>query len=107
MLSNDTIIAVATPAGRGGVGILRLSGPLAYTIALKLNGSKPLVPRVASFSPFLNRQAEVIDQGLILYFKAPYSFTGEDVVEFQGHGSPLVLDLLLKEALALGARLAR
>ncbi|MBA2652939.1 MAG: tRNA uridine-5-carboxymethylaminomethyl(34) synthesis GTPase MnmE [Tatlockia sp.] len=106
-MQSDTIIAIATPPGRGGVGIVRMSGPLAYSIALKLNQSKSLIPRQASYGSFYNRQNEIIDKGLIIYFKAPHSFTGEDVVEFQGHGSPLVLDILLNEALALGARLAR
>ena len=106
-MRDETIIAIATPPGRGGVGIVRLSGSHAHSIALQLNGSKPLVPRLASYGPFINPQNEIIDQGLILYFKAPHSFTGEDVVEFHGHGSPLVLDRLLTEALALGARMAK
>lgn len=103
----DTIIAIATPPGRGGVGIVRLSGPDAYSITLQLNGAKDLTPRLAFYGPFFNRQNEVIDQGLIIYFQSPHSFTGEDVVEFHAHGSPLVLDLLLKESLALGARMAK
>jgi tRNA modification GTPase len=104
---DETIIAIATPPGRGGVGIVRLSGSHAHSIALQLNGSKPLTPRLASYGPFINRQNEVIDQGLIIYFKAPHSFTGEDIVEFHGHGSPFVLDHLLTEALAMGARMAK
>src|SRR5258708_832012 len=103
----DTIIAIATPPGRGGVGIVRLSGPLAYPLALQINGNKSLRPRQAFYGSFFNRQGELIDQGLIIYFKGPNSFTGEDVVEFQGHGSPVVLDNLIREALSLGARLAR
>lgn len=103
----DTIAAVATPPGRGGVGIIRLSGPNAYSIALSLNANKPLSPRVALFCSFKSSDGELIDQGLMLYFKAPHSFTGEDVVEFHAHGSPVVLDLLLQEAVRLGARLAR
>ncbi len=103
----DTIIAIATPPGRGGVGILRLSGPQAYSIALKLNNNKKLEPRIARFCSFYSDSMELIDQGLMLFFKAPYSFTGEDVVELHAHGSPIVLDLLLKQALAFGARLAR
>ncbi|MFI4918674.1 MAG: tRNA uridine-5-carboxymethylaminomethyl(34) synthesis GTPase MnmE [Legionellales bacterium] len=102
----DTIVALATPPGRGGVGIIRISGSKAYTIATHLNGSKELQPRLASFSSFYNYEHELLDQGLMLYFKAPHSFTGEDVVELQAHGSPVVLDLLLKECLRLGARLA-
>lgn len=106
-MSQETIAAIATPPGRGGVGILRLSGPKAYSLALMLNGNKALVPRFASYSPFVNQAGELIDEGLVLFFKAPHSFTGEDVVEFQVHGSPLVLDNLLAECLKLGARVAR
>ncbi|KTD17878.1 tRNA uridine-5-carboxymethylaminomethyl(34) synthesis GTPase MnmE [Legionella jordanis] len=106
-MSSETIAAIATPPGRGGVGIVRLSGPLAYNIALQLNAHKNLTPRVATFCTFQNQQNEVIDHGLALFFKAPHSFTGEDVVEFQVHGSPMVLDNLLAECLLLGARLAR
>lgn len=103
----DTIVAIATPSGRGGVGIIRLSGPRAYTIALKLNDNKILEPRVARFCAFLGADQELIDQGLMLYFKAPHSFTGEDVVELHAHGSPVVLDMLLKQSVVFGARLAR
>lgn len=103
----ETIAAVATPPGRGGVGIIRLSGPNAYSIALSLNANKALSPRLALFCSFKSSDGEVIDQGLMLYFKAPHSFTGEDVVEFHAHGSPIVLDILLQEVVRLGARLAR
>jgi tRNA modification GTPase len=103
----DTIVAIATPPGRGGVGIIRLSGPKAYPIALKLNSNKPLQPRLASFCSFYINNNELVDQGLMLYFKAPHSFTGEDVIEVQAHGSPVVLDMLTKECTVLGARLAR
>lgn len=103
----DTIVAVATPQGRGGVGIVRLSGPSAYPIALQLNGNKVLPPRLAVYCSFYLANKELIDQGIMLYFKAPNSFTGEDVVEIQAHGSPLVLDVLIKECLNLGARLAK
>jgi tRNA modification GTPase len=103
----DTIAAIATPSGRGGVGIIRLSGPNAYSIALKLNNNKKLEPRKAVFCAFYSSHHELIDQGLMLYFKAPHSFTGEDIVELQAHGSPVVLDMLLKEAVHFGARLAR
>lgn len=106
-MQEDTIVAIATPPGRGGVGIIRLSGPLAYEIAVQLNGHRALSPRVALYCSFINRQNEVIDTGLMLYFKGPHSFTGEDIVEFQVHGSPFVLDNLLNECVALGARLAR
>jgi tRNA modification GTPase len=106
-MAKDTIVAVATPPGRGGVGIIRLSGSQAYPIALKLNGAKILEPRVAYFCGFYDHNKHLIDQGLILYFKSPHSFTGEDVVELQAHGSPVVLDMLLKQTVLLGARLAR
>ncbi len=107
MMQNDTIVAIATPPGRGGVGIVRLSGPKAYPIALLLNGNKTLSPRLATYCSFINSQNEILDNGLMIYFKAPHSFTGEDVVEFQGHGAPVVLDNLLNETVILGARLAR
>jgi tRNA modification GTPase len=106
-MQEETIVAVATPAGKAGVAIIRLSGPKAYQIALGLNGNKPLTPRYARFCAFYVDDAEQIDQGLILYFKAPHSFTGEDVVELHAHGSPVVLDLLLQQACALGARIAK
>ncbi len=106
-MSETTITAIATPPGRGGVGIIRISGPEAYSIALKLINSKKLEVAQVHYCSFKDRQHTVIDQGLVLYFKAPNSFTGEDVVEFQCHGSPIVLDYLLSEIVALGARLAR
>lgn len=105
-MSIDTIVAVATPPGRGGVGIIRLSGPQAYSIAMTLNGNKTVSPRLASFCSFYNGDL-LIDQGLMLYFKAPHSFTGEDVIELQAHGSPVVLDLLTKACIQAGARMAK
>ncbi|MGQ3890833.1 tRNA uridine-5-carboxymethylaminomethyl(34) synthesis GTPase MnmE [Legionella sp. CNM-4043-24] len=106
-MSTETIAAIATPPGQGGVGIIRLSGPLAYPIALHISQKKQITPRHAHYGSFYNQQGELIDYGLTLFFKAPNSFTGEDVVEFQAHGSPVLLDYLLKECLALGARMAR
>ena len=103
----ETIVAIATPPGRGGVGIVRISGPLAYTLAQTLTKNAPVMPRTAHFRDFFNADGNVIDQGVLLYFKAPHSFTGEDVVECQLHGSPMVLDLMLRECVLLGARLAR
>ena len=101
----DTIAAVATPPGQGGVGIVRISGPLAPGIGeILLNRSLP--PRQALHGCFL-QDGEVLDQGLALCFPAPKSFTGEDVVELHGHGGPVVMQRLLDAALALGARLAR
>ncbi len=102
----DTIAAIATPAGRGGVGIIRVSGSKAGSIARSVLGVLPR-PRVAEYLPFLDDKGEIIDQGLALYFPDPHSFTGEDVLELQGHGGPVVLDLLLKRVLSLGARMAR
>lgn len=104
--STDTIVAVATPAGRGALGILRLSGPQAQTIAGKIAGPMP-APRQAGLRHFRDAAGAVIDQGLMLVFPAPHSFTGEDVVELQGHGGPVLLDLLLRAASAHGARVAR
>ena len=106
-MSQDTIVAIATPPGRGGVGIIRLSGPQAYSVTMQLIGNKPLTPRLARYCAFYNKKNELIDQGLVLYFKGPYSFTGEDVVELHAHGSPVVLDLLTKECVLQGARIAR
>jgi len=106
-MDSDTIVAIATPPGRGGVGIIRLSGSKAYSIAIELNGNKKLHPRLATFCSFYKNKIELVDQGLMIYFKSPHSFTGEDVVEIQAHGSPVVLDMLIKESVLLGARLAR
>lgn len=103
---NDTIAAVATPPGRGGVGIIRISGPKAREIAATILGECP-APRLASYSPFRDSDGTILDQGIALYFKAPFSFTGEDVLELQGHGGPVVLDMLLSQVVKLGARLAQ
>ncbi|HPE59921.1 MAG TPA: tRNA uridine-5-carboxymethylaminomethyl(34) synthesis GTPase MnmE [Thiolinea sp.] len=104
--NTDTIAAVATPPGRGGVGIVRLSGPLAPDIAVQLGGPLP-APRRAVYRHFSDADERPLDDGILLYFPAPGSFTGEAVVELQGHGGPVVLDLLLQRCLELGARLAR
>jgi len=103
---SDTIIATATPPGQGGIGILRLSGPESLAIATRL-GCPELRPRYASYTQFLDGDGEPIDDGLALYFPAPHSYTGEDVVELQAHGSPVLLQHLTTCCLALGARLAR
>lgn len=105
-ISADTIAAIATPPGRGGVGIVRVSGPGVRSIAEAVTGGLPK-PRFARFCNFLDASGEVIDQGIALYFAAPHSFTGEEVLELQGHGGPVIMDLLLKRVLELGARLAR
>ena len=102
----DTIAAVATPPGRGGVGIIRLSGPAVADIAPAILGRLPQ-PRHADYRPFVDAGGRPIDHGIALYFPAPNSFTGEAVLELQGHGGPVVMDLLLKRCLVLGARLAR
>ena len=104
--ARETIAAVATAQGRGGVGIVRVSGPLAATLALAVC-QRPLQPRYAQYGPFYGDSDQVIDEGLALYFPGPNSFTGEDVLELQGHGGPVVLDLLLRRCLELGARQAR
>lgn len=101
----DTIAAIATAQGRGGVGIVRVSGPRARPIAIALSGREP-EPRHAYYCGFHADDGEVIDEGLLLYFRGPHSFTGEDVLELQGHGGPVVLDMLLRRCLELGARLA-
>lgn len=103
-MTTDTIAAIATAPGRGGVGIVRISGPQAYVIAQQLVGE--LTPRQAHYLPF-SAAGQLLDQGIAIYFKAPHSYTGEDVVELQGHGGPVVLDSLLQACLALGARMAR
>lgn len=100
-----TIAAVATPAGRGGIGIVRLSGPAVAHIAGELLGDVP-EPRRAALRIFRNADGEMIDGGLALYFPGPASFTGEDILELHGHGGPIVMDMLLARCLELGAKLA-
>jgi tRNA modification GTPase len=102
----DTIAAIATPPGIGGVGIVRISGPAAPDIALALLGRLPAA-RYAHFGRFRSADGSTLDQGLALYFPAPQSFTGEHVLELHGHGGPVVLDLLLQEVVTQGARIAR
>ncbi|MEH6354515.1 MAG: tRNA uridine-5-carboxymethylaminomethyl(34) synthesis GTPase MnmE [Marinobacter sp.] len=102
----ETIAAIATAPGQAGVGIVRVSGPQATAIAHSLLGYEPK-PRYAHYGPFKDRQGELIDEGIGLFFPNPHSFTGEDVFELQGHGGTVILDLLLREVCALGARLAR
>ena len=102
----DTIAAIATPPGRGAVGMLRISGPEVPAICRALAGELP-PPRQASLRNFRDESGHRIDQGLVLYFPAPNSYTGEDVLELQGHGGPVVLSLLLQAACDAGARPAR
>ncbi len=101
-----TIAAIATPLGRGGVGIIRLSGAKAYDIACQLTGKSSFTPRLASFCRFYQADGTIIDEGLVLYFKAPHSFTGEDVIELQGHGGVILQNLLLARVFELGAKQA-
>ena len=102
----DTICAQTTPPGRGGVGIIRLSGPNALAYGQQLSRNQGVL-RAAHYGPFLDTQGEQVDAGISLYFKAPDSFTGEDVFEFQGHGGQVVMDVLQRELTLLGARVAR
>mgnify|MGYP003663388709 CR=1 FL=1 len=105
-IDTDTITAVATPPGRGGVGIVRISGNQTRKIAKQILRLEPR-PRYAHYGSFYDQQGVEIDQGIALFFPNPNSFTGEDVLELQGHGGPVILDLLLREVLSLGARSAR
>ncbi len=106
MTATDTIVALATPPGRGGVAVVRVSGPRVPALARALTGKRPK-PRAARYTAFFDAEGEPIDHGMALYFAAPASFTGEHVLELQGHGSPMLCDLLLARVLELGARLAR
>ena len=102
----DTIAAIATAPGQAGVGIVRISGPEALLIAGRIAGSG-LRPREIAYRKFRTTTGSVIDSGIVLQFAGPASFTGEDVVEFQGHGGPVVLQMMLEEIVKQGARLAR
>ncbi|HPP47488.1 MAG TPA: tRNA uridine-5-carboxymethylaminomethyl(34) synthesis GTPase MnmE [Accumulibacter sp.] len=101
----ETIAAIATAPGRGGIGVVRVSGNKLLAFANTLTGKSP-APRQAGVAVFRDAENQVIDSGLLLYFPAPHSFTGEDVLELHGHGGPLVMQLLLARCLELGARLA-
>ena len=105
-LDTDTIAAIATARGNGPVGIIRLSGPDSLSIAQTLSESE-LSPRYAHYRSFLGDERQTIDSGLAIYFPGPNSFTGEDVVEIQGHGGHVVLHTLLSRCIDLGARQAR
>ncbi len=103
----DTIVAQATAPGRGGVGIIRVSGAKAKQVALEITG-KQLKPRYAEYISFKDETGQEIDQGIALFFNNPHSFTGEDVLELQGHGGPVVMDMLIKRILKIeGIRTAR
>lgn len=103
---SDTIAAIATAHGVGSISIVRLSGERALEFALKLSRKTKLTPRHATFTKLFNQNNEIIDEAIMIYFKAPYSFTGEDIVEFQTHGGFSVSEALLEELVSLGARLA-
>jgi len=102
----QTIAAVATAPGRGGVGVIRISGKHLLPLAQQISGGKTPQPRLALYTDFYDAEKCTIDSGLMLYFAAPASFTGEDVIELQGHGGPVVMQMLLSRCLELGARLA-
>ncbi|WP_226811251.1 tRNA uridine-5-carboxymethylaminomethyl(34) synthesis GTPase MnmE [Candidatus Steffania adelgidicola] len=107
MSKTETITALITPPGRGGVGVLRVSGLLVTRVAEELLGKLP-PPRQAEYLPFHDAGGAILDHGIALFFPGPHSFTGEDVLELQGHGSPVILDLLLQRILSLpGIRMAR
>ncbi len=103
---SETIAAIATAGGQAGIGIIRISGPLAPAIAKTILGVLPQ-PRFAHYGQFRDEDNQIIDEGLVLYFPAPNSFTGEDVVEFQGHGGQIILECMLQRIIRCGARLAR
>jgi tRNA modification GTPase len=105
-LDNDTICAVATPAGRGGISVVRVSGPLCRNICSALCGNIP-APNTTTLARFLDTNNELIDQGIVVLFAGPRSFTGEDVLELQTHGSPVITDVLMLRLINLGARIAR
>lgn len=104
---NDNIVAIATATGRSGVGVIRISGSNLHTLINGLTDkSGQLTPRHAYYTNFKDSNNEIIDSGLIIYFNSPYSFTGEDVLELHGHGSPIALNMLINRCLELGCRLA-
>ena len=104
--TNDTIAAIATPPGRGGIGIVRVSGPAAKRIATALLGQCP-PPRRADYLPFHDGEDAILDEGIAIFFAGPHSFTGEDILELHGHGGAVIMDMLLAAVVHQGARLAR
>lgn len=106
LLQNDNIAAIATAPGRGGIGVVRVSGQGLAAMATTLTG-RQLSPRLATYTPFLDADGTPLDRGIALFFPAPNSFTGEEVLELQGHGGPAVLQSVLQRCLELGARLAQ
>jgi len=104
--NNDTIAAQATPPGRGGIAIIRISGPLVSKVVQQLLKTS-LTPRLATYLSFYDANEDVLDEGIAIFFPNPHSFTGEDVLELQGHGGPVIVDLILQRILKMGVRLAR
>ena len=102
---SETICAVATPPGRGGIGIVRISGPASQEVAQVLLGQVP-PPRIATLVDFSTDEGEILDSGIALYFPSPASYTGEDVLELQGHGSPVALDRVVGYILEQDVRMA-
>jgi tRNA modification GTPase len=105
MSDADTIVAAATPPGRGGIGVVRLSGPAAQSIATGVLGTLPAARR-AVFAAFRDAEHQTLDAGLVLFFPGPHSYTGEDVIEFQGHGGPVIIEAVIARLIELGARRA-
>lgn len=105
-MHEDTIAAIATAPGRGGIGVVRVSGQELAGFARALTNGLDPKPRIATYTDFFDDDGTAIDNGLLLYFPAPHSFTGEDVLELQGHGGPVILNMVLKRCIELGARLA-
>ena len=99
-MTSDTIVAIATAPGRGAIGVIRISGPAAQAVMLAVCG-RSLTPRVATHLSFLDQEQQAIDDGLAIFFPGPHSYTGEDVLELQGHGGPGVLSLVLQRCLAI------
>jgi tRNA modification GTPase len=107
LLDENTIVAIATANGIGSISIIRVSGKDALPIALKLSKKENLKPRLATLSSVYNDKNEVIDEALLIYFKNPFSFTGEDIVEFQCHGGVAISNIIMKEVIKCGARVAQ
>lgn len=105
-MTQDTIAAIATAPGRGAIGVVRVSGPAARDVAIALTGGVP-PPRTARLATFCNQHGQALDEGIVLYFEAPASYTGEDCLELQGHGGSAVLAQVLEAVLACGVRLAQ
>ncbi len=107
MIIDDTICAIATAHGVGGIAIVRVSGEKALKIALKLTKKNSLKPRYATLCTLYNQNNQILDEAIVLYFKAPHSYTKEDIIEFQCHGGVVVANNILKEIISLGARIAK